>query len=416
MSDLIHLIYNSAAVRPFTEAELAALLDKARNKNAASNVTGMLLHVEGTFFQVLEGAPADIDALAATIAADPRHARMTTIIREPIARRSFSEWTMGFSQMSRSDALSVEGLNDFFQTGQVLDAVDGGRAKKLLQAFKQGRWRVRLTANAPTAVATLAPLDQPREAGTTADAAAVAARPAPTDRPAFTFAFQPIVDADQRRVIGYEALVRGLGQEPAADVLQRVPLEDITEFDEDARRVAIGLASRLGLRSQLHLNVMPHTRMGSPQTLDSTLDTARRCGLDPARIVLEIKHEATINDPRSLAAWLRPYRSEGVRISIDDFGSGHAGLALLDHYQPEAISLSMWLVRSIEGHGPRQAILRGLVQTCNDLGIDIIAKGVETTDEYAWLRDEGITLFQGYLFARPGYESLPRPMLPAELA
>ncbi len=99
---------------------------------------------------------------------------------------------------------------------------------------------------------------------------------------------------------------------------------------------------------------------------------------------------------------------------IDDFGSGHAGLALLDHYQPEMISLSMWLVRGIESHGARQAILRGLVQTCSDLGIDIIAKGVETHEEYGWLRDEGIDLFQGYLFAKPGFEQLPRPMLPAE--
>jgi len=59
--------------------------------------------------------------------------------------------------------------------------------------------------------------------------------------------------------------------------------------------------------------------------------------------------------------------------------------------------------------------LRGLVQTCSDLGIDIIAKGVETFDEYSWLREEGIDLFQGYLFAKPGFEQLPRPMLPAEV-
>ena len=106
--------------------------------------------------------------------------------------------------------------------------------------------------------------------------------------------------------------------------------------------------------------------------------------------------------------------ARGLRFGIDDFGSGHAGLALLDHYQPDLISLSMWLVRGIDHHGARQAILGGLVQTCGDLGIDIIAKGVETMEEYSWLRGAGIELFQGYLFARPGFEQLTRPMLPVD--
>jgi blue light- and temperature-responsive anti-repressor len=69
-------------------------------------------------------------------------------------------------------------------------------------------------------------------------------------------------------------------------------------------------------------------------------------------------------------------------------------------------------VRCIEGHGPRQAIVRGLVQTCSDLGIDIVAKGVTTTEEFSWMFDEGIELFQGELFAPAGFETLPRPMLP----
>ena len=130
--------------------------------------------------------------------------------------------------------------------------------------------------------------------------------------------------------------------------------------------------------------------------------------------MLEVKHEGTIADPVATARWLRPYREQGVLISIDDFGSGHAGLALLDHYQPDLISLSMWLVRDIQSHGPRQAILRGLMQTCGDLGIDIIAKGVESLEEFGFLRAEGITLFQGFLLGKPGFEQLPRAMLPAD--
>lgn len=404
MSNLIHLIYNSAAVGNFTDEDLQVLLNKSRDKNASRDITGMLLFVDGCFFQTLEGPEEAVDALAAVIERDPRHTRMTTIIREPIAKRSFSEWTMGFTHMSAGDVSEIDGLNDFFGSGHVLTDIDSGRAKKLLLAFKQGRWRVRLSS------ATATPK-------VSAPGAEKMALPASTDpRPSFSFAFQPIVDANKRRVAGYEALVRGPEQQPATEVLQRIPLGEIAAFDEDGRRMAIALASRLGMNGNLHLNVaLLGQSTQTTQTLDSTLETARLCGVDPHRIVLELKHEATIIDPVALGGQLAAFRQQGLRLSIDDFGSGHAGLALLDHYQPDTISLSMWLVRGIEGHGPRQAILRGLIQTCNDLGIDIIAKGVETSEEYFWLREEGIELFQGYLFARPGFESLPRPMLPADV-
>lgn len=409
MSQLIHLIYNSVAREPDQPGLVRDILHVSRSYNAAAGITGMLLYMDGTFFQVLEGEEAAVDALAARIVADPRHERMTTIIREPIARRAFGEWTMGFAQISADDLEALDGANDFFGRGRVLEAVDAGRARKLLEAFKQGRWRVRLSRPAGRAT-TPAVSSAPDIASRTSPAHAAAT----ATRPAFSFAFQPIVDVALRKSIGYEALIRGPEGEPAAAVLQAVPLEDISDFDDDARRVAIAQAMRLGLRARLHLNVTPMARMSEARSLDGTLDTAQRCGLPLDRVVLEIKHEATMSDPLAIADWLKPYRSRGVKVSIDDFGSGHAGLALLDHYQPEIISLSMWLVRGIEGHGPRQAILRGLAQTCGDLGIDLVAKGVETEAEYNWLRAEGVTLFQGHLMARPALGALPRPMLPAE--
>lgn len=406
MSGLIHLIYNSAATVSFTDADLATLLAGARNKNAAANITGMLLYVNGSFFQVLEGPEESVDAIAAVIAKDTRHTRMSVIIREPIAQRSFSAWTMGFTRMSDADARQIEGLNDFFTDGRVLTELDSGRAKKLLSAFQQGRWRVRLDAP------YLPPAQEPAMPAT--EPAVPQARPLDEPRPDFTFAFQPIVNVSERRIVGHEALIRGNDQETAAQVLQRVPLNEIDCFDADARRMAIGMASRLNMKGNLHLNVTPNVAAADAGWIDSTLDTAKRCGIEPSRLVFELKHESTISDATALGARLRAARARGIRLSIDDFGSGHAGLALLDHYQPELISLSMWLVRGIESHGPRQAILRGLVQTCGDLGIDIVAKGVETMEEYQWLRDEGIELFQGHLIARPGFQTLPRAVLPAE--
>jgi blue light- and temperature-responsive anti-repressor len=405
MSNLIHLIYNSAQTTAFSDDALRHLLTKARNKNASLDITGMLLYVDGSFFQVLEGPEEKIDAVVATIEKDPRHSLMTVIIREPIHRRSFSEWTMGFTRMTSEEVSEIEGLNDFFDNGQSLVNVDAGRAKKLLTAFKQGRWRIKMSTPVPKEVAAHG-LGRSRSIGISAERTEM-------PRPMSTFAFQPIVQSDTGEVIGCEALVRGVDGAAAAEILQRVPLGEIAAFDEDGHRRAIGMAHRLNFMGNLHLNVVPQMHGKSSKALESVLETAALCGIPASRIVLEVKHESTILDPLSLVAWMQDYRLRGMQICIDDFGSGHAGLALLDHYQPEMISLARWIVQGIDGNGPRQAIVRGLMQTCNDLGIDIIAKGVETKKEYKWLVQEGISHLQGFLIASPELERIPAVKIPS---
>ena len=145
MKQLIRCIYASLAVPNFKEDELPLLLERARHFNALHSLTGMLLYIEGNFFQVLEGEAEAVDALYTGIMRDPRHTRVTLIIREPIAQRDFSEWTMGFSVVDRLDAGQVIGENDFFRKASCIDNLDAGRAKKLLAAFRNGRWRLERT-------------------------------------------------------------------------------------------------------------------------------------------------------------------------------------------------------------------------------------------------------------------------------
>jgi len=99
-------------------------------------------------------------------------------------------------------------------------------------------------------------------------------------------------------------------------------------------------------------------------------------------------------------------------VAIDDFGAGFSGLNLLADFQPDQVKLDMNLIRGVERHGPRQAIVRATNQICFELGIDVIAEGVQTAVEYAWLASQGIHLYQGYLFAKPGFESLPSVYYP----
>ena len=139
--NLIHCIYASSATSSFKEGDIPSLLERTRQKNAELGVTGMLLYIEGSLFQILEGDAAAVDALYATICNDPRHARVTQIIREPIARRSFDDWSMGFNSIGRDEAAEFIGANDFFASATCLERISAGRAKKLLVAFAAGRWR-----------------------------------------------------------------------------------------------------------------------------------------------------------------------------------------------------------------------------------------------------------------------------------
>ncbi len=82
-------------------------------------------------------------------------------------------------------------------------------------------------------------------------------------------------------------------------------------------------------------------------------------------------------------------------------------LNLLAEFQPDIVKLDMGLIRDVDQHRVRRSIIGGIVATCRGLGCEILAEGVETAAEYRTLRGMGITLFQGYLFARQGLETLP---------
>lgn len=143
--ELVQCIYASAAVRHFEPDELKALLARARSHNEANGLTGMLLYAEGSFFQVLEGPAEAVDGLYRRIELDPRHAAMTKLLREPIKERSFQDWTMGFFQATRQDVARIVGLNDFLRIAHASSDEQADRARKLLAAFREGRWRKRIT-------------------------------------------------------------------------------------------------------------------------------------------------------------------------------------------------------------------------------------------------------------------------------
>ncbi|WP_127478632.1 EAL domain-containing protein [Sulfurivermis fontis] len=222
----------------------------------------------------------------------------------------------------------------------------------------------------------------------------------------FTMAFQPIVDVATGSVFAQEALVRGMNGEGAGSVLARITDANRYRFDQACRVKSVQLAAQLGITSHLSINFLPNAVYRPELCIRTTLEAAETYGFPHARIIFEVTEGEQITDHAHLLGIFTEYKRLGFLTAIDDFGAGYSGLNLLAEFQPDIIKLDMALIRGIDSNRPRQAIVRGIAQVCAELGIRVIAEGIETAEELKPLRDFGITLFQGYYFARPQFEGL----------
>ncbi|MEI8021449.1 MAG: EAL domain-containing protein [Schlesneria sp.] len=230
--------------------------------------------------------------------------------------------------------------------------------------------------------------------------------------PEVKFAFQPIINAVNGTIIAFEALVRGPNNESPGTVLSQVSTQDLFAFDEHLRVMAISAAAGLNLKCALNIDLLPQSIETSEAPLKSTIDAAKQFQIDPRQLTIEISETQFIGNISNCVENLNLFRGLGIRFAIDDFGCGYSGLNLLADFQPEIIKLHSALIRDVNSRGPRQAIVRGILRTSRDLGIDVIAGGVENLDEYQWCFEEGIELFQGPLFAKPEFERFPSAYYP----
>lgn len=231
----------------------------------------------------------------------------------------------------------------------------------------------------------------------------------------FTMAFHPIIDIKQRAVWGYEALVRGEDGESADVVLGQVNDGNQYIFDQACRIKAIEMAGCLFPRDtdmRLSINLMPNAVYEPAACIAVSLEAARHVGFSSHRIMFELTETERISDPSRVSRILAEYKHHGFITAIDDFGAGHAGLSLLANFQPDIIKIDMELVRGLPASRARQAIVAGVMGMARELGLTVIAEGVETHAELAALLGLGIRLFQGYLFTKPAIARLPPFRLP----
>ena len=223
-------------------------------------------------------------------------------------------------------------------------------------------------------------------------------------------AFQPIVDVETDTVFAYEALVRGPAGEPAMTVLDSVDEGNRYAFDQACRVKAIESAIAAGLMNtpaRLSINFLPNAVYSPVACIQLTLKTAAACGMPLDRLIFEFTEGEHMAAPDHVERIIDTYRQMGFGVAIDDFGAGHAGLGLFARFRPDMIKIDMELVRGIDGDSRRRAIVGGIMAMCGELDTLVIAEGIETEAEARTLREIGVRYLQGYLFARPGFQTLP---------
>jgi EAL domain-containing protein (putative c-di-GMP-specific phosphodiesterase class I) len=123
-----------------------------------------------------------------------------------------------------------------------------------------------------------------------------------------------------------------------------------------------------------------------------------------AAVVLEVTERTSFERVPDLRARIKGLRDLGYRIAVDDLGAGYAGLTSFAALEPDVVKLDMALVRGVDREPIKHRLVGSMTRLCRDLGILVVAEGVETTAEKEALLDLGCDLLQGYLFGRPARE------------
>lgn len=390
------LIYRSRVRDPLHADDLGLLIQKARARNASLNVTGILLFDGIHFVQLLEGPAQAVQALFDAIRLDPRHRGVVRLLRDQGPFRRFEGDQMAMIDLRDMQAPLVASLILDKMKRQARLAVSDDRVVKVLTWYALGRDTSLIVEGDDAADWRFA-----ADGGDLAEPGLQAGQ-------AYQFALQPIVEPMRRAISSFEFLIRSPSGGSPEELFSSATPDQRYRIDLESKASAFCLASRLHLEDiKLSVNLLPMSLVADPCAVDQLVDQIAGCGLSPGQVIVEITEQEAIVSQADFGAAIERLRRAGIGVAIDDFGAGFAGLSLLADFQPDKLKIDRKIIQNIHADGPRQAILRAIVEVCAALGITPVAEGVERVEEWCWLQAAGVERFQGYLFARPALNSVP---------
>ena len=227
----------------------------------------------------------------------------------------------------------------------------------------------------------------------------------------FELYYQPIVSLETNEVLGFEALVRW--RHPVLGIIAPVdflPIAERTGFIVPLGNWILHEAclrlrtwqSELPLAKDLSVSVnLSSVQLDNAALVEEVADALRASGLDASRLVLELTEGIAIANPAAVTTLLMRLRAMGVRISIDDFGTGYSSLAYLQQFPIDVLKLDRSFVRGMIANKDCAAIVASVIGMSQQLGLRVVAEGIEHDDQLARLRALKCEAGQGDLFARP---------------
>ncbi|MCU0550408.1 MAG: EAL domain-containing protein [Leptolyngbya sp. Prado105] len=227
------------------------------------------------------------------------------------------------------------------------------------------------------------------------------------------FNYQPIFDLNSRRVIAHECLARARndqGQQFNGKQLIDAALSmNLTrEFDNLARSICFTSLAQWNQaeRPIFFINVLPNAIAHSPESLERNFQQILDLGLYPDQIVFELTEVEALTNHPNLPKVIRQIRAGGFGLALDDLGSNVA----IDHYcmelRPDVIKLDRRIVHGCSRYEMKQVMVKSYVQAAQELGITVLAEGLETPEDINFCRSIGVDLGQGFGLGMPGQTPL----------
>ncbi|NDO82592.1 biofilm formation regulator HmsP [Citrobacter sp. NCU1] len=228
------------------------------------------------------------------------------------------------------------------------------------------------------------------------------------DNHQFAIWLQPQVDMSSGKVLSAEALLR-MQQPDGSWELPEGLIERIEScglmvtvghwvLEESCRQLSAW--QERGLMMPLSVNLSALQLM-HPSMVSDLLELLNRYRIEPGTLILEVTESRRIDDPHAAVAILRPLRNAGVRIALDDFGMGYAGLRQLQHMKSLPVDVLKIDKMFVDGLPEDNSMVTAIILMARSLNLQMIAEGVETQAQRDWLAQAGVEVAQGFLFARP---------------